>query len=183
MPKLWHRPARNLILVDRTVPNVTFTRGPIDPTPPAPAGGLIESPFEGDSRQGDLGDGGRTIADALAGGVALLDVDRDGDLDLFTIGAGHVQLHRNDRGAWVDITREWGLDRALPSGGMTCVAGDYDNDGARICSSSGMAAPSCSTTKAHAFPTRLRAAGCRGIRFSPCRRHSWISTTTGTWTS
>ena len=116
-------------LVDRTVPNVTFTHSPIDSKSRTASGALMPSPFGKRFTASDLADGGRTIADAVAGGITLLDFDRDSDLDLFTIGAGSVQLLRNDRGTWVDVTGESGLARALSSGGTACVAADYDNDG------------------------------------------------------
>jgi Flp pilus assembly protein TadD len=117
-------------LVDPAVPDVTFIRSAIAPTPAGSAGSPISWPFGRRFGANDLADDGRAIADALAGGIALLDVDGDGDLDVFTVGAGRTRLLRNDRGTYVDVTTESGLAGAATSGGIACVAGDYDNDGA-----------------------------------------------------
>ncbi len=116
-------------LTNPAVPDVTLVPSPITLPPtvsPAPA---VDSPFGRRFSAGDLADGGRAIADALGGGIAPIDFDRDGDLDLFAIGPGRARLLRNDRGTYADLTGESGLARILPSGGIGCVAGDYDNDG------------------------------------------------------
>jgi hypothetical protein len=82
------------------------------------------------------------ILESLGGGVALLDYDRDGLLDIFVTGGGHFgpgeqivghpnRLYRNE-GNWRfrDVTAEAGL----PVAGSLfyscgCAAGDFDGDG------------------------------------------------------
>src|SRR5262245_40634377 len=87
------------------------------------------------------------ILESLGGGVALLDYDGDGLLDIFLPGGGYFdgpdkktirghpcKLYRN-LGGWKfkDVTREVGLD-ALAGGRPWfythgCAVADYDNDG------------------------------------------------------
>jgi cytochrome c-type biogenesis protein CcmH/NrfG len=117
-------------LVDPGVPDVTFVSGAIDSTPIGSSSPAVASPFGRRFGANDLADDGRALAGAVAGGIALLDFDGDGDLDVFAVGAGRTRLLRNDRGAYVDVTTQSGLADILPSGGIACVAGDYDNDGA-----------------------------------------------------
>lgn len=81
-----------------------------------------------------------TVVESMGGGVAMLDYDQDGDLDLFITGGGTILgppprfagvpsvLYRND-GDWrfVDVTAAAGL------GGVTdytigCTVGDYNRD-------------------------------------------------------
>src|SRR3982751_1579060 len=79
------------------------------------------------------------IVETLGTGVALLDYDNDGDLDIFIVNASKLEgfpkgeeptnhLYRNDGGGkFKDVTREAGL---LHSGwGQGVCAGDIDNDG------------------------------------------------------
>jgi tetratricopeptide (TPR) repeat protein len=62
------------------------------------------------------------------GGVALVDVDDDGDLDLFVASAAGERLFENTGGGgWRDVTSAAGL--AERRGGIGAAAGDYDNDG------------------------------------------------------
>ncbi|MBV9121857.1 MAG: CRTAC1 family protein [Planctomycetes bacterium] len=81
-----------------------------------------------------------TILETLGGGVALLDYDQDGLLDIFVTGGGHFgpnheilgypnRLYHNEgQGHFRDVTAEVGLDKPLfYSHG--CAVGDYDNDG------------------------------------------------------
>lgn len=67
-----------------------------------------------------------------ASGVALVDFDRDGDLDVFAVGPAGQRLLRNDgHGTFVDVTAASGLaGAAADSGALGAVAGDYNNDGA-----------------------------------------------------
>lgn len=83
-----------------------------------------------------------SVLETVGGGVALLDYDGDGLLDIFVTGGGHFagpdfkqirgypcRLFKN-LGSWKfkDVTLEVGLDRPLfyTNG---CAVADYDNDG------------------------------------------------------
>ena len=82
-----------------------------------------------------------TIVETVGGGVAMIDFDQDGDLDLFIPGGGRIAgppprfegrpaaLYRND-GEWrfVDVTAQAGLDNAGDYS-LGCAVGDYDRDG------------------------------------------------------
>ena len=85
--------------------------------------------------------GACTMVETIGGGVALLDYDVDGDLDLFLTGGGTIDLQartldglppalfRNDgQGAFTDVTDGSGLD--LPTDySHGAFAGDFDRDG------------------------------------------------------
>jgi enediyne biosynthesis protein E4 len=92
-------------------------------------------------RNGDEA-GHYAILESLGGGVALIDYDRDGLLDIFVTGGGYFdgpdkkeirghpgRLYKN-LGGWKfqDVTREAGVDRPLfyTHG---CAVADYDADG------------------------------------------------------
>jgi tetratricopeptide (TPR) repeat protein len=116
-------------LIDTAEPAVTFTPAVIDraaqTTPPA------TSPFGRTFAAGDLtAEGSRALAAALGGGLTLIDVDGDGNLDLFVAAPDGQRLWRNGRGSWTDVTAAAGL-QAIPSGSVAigAVAADYDNDG------------------------------------------------------
>ncbi len=59
------------------------------------------------------------------GGLALADLDGDGDADLIDAGAGGLTLHRNGGGTFTAMP----LDAALAAPATAAVAGDADNDG------------------------------------------------------
>lgn len=62
-------------------------------------------------------------------GVAIGDIDNDGDPDLFISTYGQSRLFRNDQGErFVDITQESGLD--LSGWHTACAFGDVNSDGA-----------------------------------------------------
>ena len=87
------------------------------------------------------------LPETMGGGVAMLDYDRDGNLDLFFVNGAALsdpmpqggkadksearywnRLYRNrGDGRFIDVTEKAGLQGH--SYGMGAVAGDYDNDG------------------------------------------------------
>jgi enediyne biosynthesis protein E4 len=78
--------------------------------------------------------------ETMSGGVALLDYDGDGWLDVYAVQGGRLpplakvtcedRLFRNRRdGTWEDVSESAGLSK-LPGGyGHGATVGDYDNDG------------------------------------------------------
>ncbi|MEN8150485.1 MAG: CRTAC1 family protein [Planctomycetota bacterium] len=81
--------------------------------------------------------GEKLLPETMAGGVAFIDHDSDGDPDLLFVsgtawdGTGRgssLRLYENDgRGRFTDVTGPAGLDASLY--GMGVAAGDVDNDG------------------------------------------------------
>lgn len=87
----------------------------------------------------------RYILEAMAGGVAFVDYDGDGYLDVFMVNGTRIgdppqeafnRLYRNsaapgiagaEKRVFREVSREAGLKRS--GWGMGCAAGDYDNDG------------------------------------------------------
>jgi hypothetical protein len=70
------------------------------------------------------------IVETTGSGIAFLDYDNDGFLDIFVVSGpgGSNRLYHNDqKGHFVDVTEEMGL---IHSGwGQGVCVGDYDNDG------------------------------------------------------
>src|SRR5947208_2605836 len=92
----------------------------------------------------------RYLIETMGGGVALLDYNNDGLLDIFLVNSGHLddpvkepidfwrrdaaywnRLFRQNRdGSFKDVTKEAGLSGAeVNTYGMGVATGDYDNDG------------------------------------------------------
>jgi enediyne biosynthesis protein E4 len=81
----------------------------------------------------------RYIMDSMCGGVAVIDYDNDGWMDLLLVDGSTLQdlhagkchpphLYRNDhRGGFVDVSAKAGLTHC--GWGFGVAAGDYDNDG------------------------------------------------------
>ncbi len=90
------------------------------------------------------------LIETMGGGVALLDYNNDGLLDIFLVNSGHLsnpmhppetfdrhdphnwnRLYRqNPDGSFTDVTKEAGLANAGDTNyGMGVAVGDYDNDG------------------------------------------------------
>jgi len=90
------------------------------------------------------------LIETMPGGVALLDYNNDGLLDIFLVNAGRVQnpmtwppdfarhdphywnrLYRQNKdGTFTDVTEQAGLSKAGDTNyGMGVAVGDYDNDG------------------------------------------------------
>src|SRR5579863_78230 len=78
--------------------------------------------------------------ETMVGGVALLDYDRDGYLDIYVVGGAAIPslakdapkywnrlFHNNHDGTFTDVTEKAGLAGA--GYGMGVAVGDYDNDG------------------------------------------------------
>jgi FG-GAP-like repeat len=75
-----------------------------------------------------IGDTRKTV------GAVWFDIDQDGDLDVFVANQnGDANgLFRNDRGRFVDVARDWGVDssgRAVEFGGVGATVADVDGDG------------------------------------------------------
>ena len=118
---------------DERSPEVTGLE-PVAPAPfveVAPTRGLIFTQHSGHQDQ-------YFSPEIIAGGVALLDMDNDGDLDVYLVQSGHIveperepagnQLFRNrGDGSFDNVTDDSGAeDRGY---GMGVATGDYDNDG------------------------------------------------------
>lgn len=87
------------------------------------------------------------LIETMGGGVALLDYNNDGLLDVFLVNGGKLgearpvdfarsdpawwnRLYRQNKdGSFTDVTREAGLSKAGNSYGMGVAVGDYNNDG------------------------------------------------------
>src|SRR5580692_6613038 len=90
------------------------------------------------------------LIETMPGGVALLDYNNDGLLDIFLVNAGHMRdsmrppfsferrnpsywnrLYRQNKdGTFTDVTEQAGLANAGDTNyGMGVAVGDYDNDG------------------------------------------------------
>ncbi len=79
------------------------------------------------------------IFEAKGGGVALLDYDNDGWLDIFFVSGNNLQdytrgishsnalYHNNRDGTFTDVTKRAGVEGR--GWAMGCAVGDYDNDG------------------------------------------------------
>ena len=82
--------------------------------------------------------GKRYLPETIGSGVAVLDFDQDGWMDLFFVngwrleggrpeGVGSVLYRNRGDGTFTDVTRDAGLE--VHAYGMGAAAGDFDNDG------------------------------------------------------
>ncbi|MGH9396378.1 MAG: CRTAC1 family protein [Terriglobia bacterium] len=83
--------------------------------------------------------GQKYIVESMSGGVALIDYDRDGWLDIYFTNAPSVAMalagqrarsalyHNNRDGTFTDVTARAGV--GYPGWAMGAVVGDYNNDG------------------------------------------------------
>ncbi|MGV3721063.1 MAG: CRTAC1 family protein [Actinomycetota bacterium] len=91
-----------------------------------------------DFKHNNGAEGGKWMPETMGSGVAMVDVDNDGRLDVLLVDSGawpggksppgQSRLFRNvGKGRFEDVTRQY----AIPGGffGMGVAAGDYDNDG------------------------------------------------------
>ena len=81
----------------------------------------------------------RYIVESMSGGVALIDYDRDGWLDIYFTNAQNVEMaqhggksksalyHNNHDGTFTDVTDKAGV--GYPCWAMGATVGDYNNDG------------------------------------------------------
>jgi enediyne biosynthesis protein E4 len=79
------------------------------------------------------------IVESMSGGVALIDYDRDGWLDIYFTNAPNVEMalsgkkarsalyHNNHDGTFTDVTAKAGV--GYPCWAMGAAVGDYNNDG------------------------------------------------------
>ena len=94
--------------------------------------------------------GEKYLPETMGGGVALLDYDNDGKLDIFFVNGAHLRdpmpkgaspdksdpkywnrlYHQNSDGSFADVTQRAGLT-GMPQNvyGMGVATGDFDNDG------------------------------------------------------
>lgn len=72
------------------------------------------------------------IIETTGSGVALIDYDNDGLLDIFLLSGagGYNRLYHNEgNDHFVDVTAQMGLPRTTEAWSQGVCAGDYDNDG------------------------------------------------------
>ncbi len=124
------KPVRESVVVPAVVPEDVVEPPPLPFTNVTRAWG-----FDFVHENGATGE--KLLPETMGGGVAVLDLEPDGDPDLFFVnGAPWVSradapthaLYRNDGdGRFVDVTASVGLDASFY--GMGAAVGDYDGDG------------------------------------------------------
>ncbi len=87
-----------------------------------------------DLGQDSAGDLRRLLRQRFGTTLVVVDYDRDGNPDLFLVGAvvenGQVRdllLHNDEKKGFIDVTHEAGLAEPRPS--LGCTVADFDNDG------------------------------------------------------
>lgn len=87
--------------------------------------------YEGDGKFGfrDVTEAAGLDVTMYGMGVAVGDIDNDGDDDVFLSAVGKNRLMRNDDGSFVDATDEAGVGGQDSAWSTSCGFFDYDNDG------------------------------------------------------
>ena len=127
--------------------------------------------------------GDKLLPETMGGGVAVFDVDGDGDSDLLFVNSGSWPHHRDGKSAaaplalyrndtkpggplrFADVTREWGLGAGFPEPlyGMGVAIGDYDGDGDRDVFLTGVGTNRLLRNDGDHFSDVTRAAGVGGM--------------------
>jgi tetratricopeptide (TPR) repeat protein len=122
----------------------------------------------------------RLLPETMSGGVAVLDFDRDGWLDVYVVQGGHLddepgksresdRLFRNlQNGSFEDVTDRSGI-AALPRGyGLGVTVGDFDNDGNSDLFVTRLRSYALIRNRGDGtFEDATEAAGLRGVRDNP----------------
>ena len=108
---------------------IVLTACQSSPAPQPATPWLTEAPLPFTHSSGAKGD--FYLPEIMGSGVALIDYDEDGDLDIFLLqghpGAGSNRLLRNDHGQFIDVTTAAGLEHS--NYGMGVATADFNLDG------------------------------------------------------
>ena len=107
--------------------NSDYWPGHRPPDAPTPTMGLYRNDGHGGFTRVTPGSG---LDKAFYGmGVAVGDMDNDGDEDVFITAVGRNHLFRNDQGHFVELTDQAGVGGAADAWSTSAAFLDYDNDG------------------------------------------------------